>query len=80
MIQIIKYLVAFLLGCLFMAHNPTLSGKVIGVSEQLRDKIVQLTGKADREVANAKTNADNAEKAKKAAAEKKRKEDNGEYE
>jgi hypothetical protein len=63
-----------------MAHNPTLSGKVIGVSEQLRDKIVQLTGKADRTVADAKSNAESAEKAKKAAAEKKRKEDNGEYE
>jgi len=80
MIQILKYLVAFFLGCLFMAHNPTLSGKVIGISEQLRDKIVQLTGKADRSIADAKSNAENAEKAKKAAAEKKRQEDNGEYE
>jgi hypothetical protein len=78
MIQIIKYLVAFFLGCLFMAHNPTLSGKVIGVSEQLRDKIVQLTGKASREAETAKTNAENAEKAKKAAAERKRQEENGE--
>lgn len=78
MVQIIKYLVAFFLGCLFMAHNPTLSGKVINVSEQLRDKIVQFTGKADREATNAKINAENAEKEKKAAAERKRQEENGE--
>ena len=78
MIQIVKYLVAFFLGCLSMAHNPTLSGKVIGVSEQLRDKIVELTGKAGREEANAKENAANAEKAKKAAAEKKRQAENDE--
>lgn len=72
MIQIIKYIVVFFLGCLFMAHNPTLSGKVIGVSEQLRDKIVHLTGKADREAEAAKERAAEAEKAKKAAEERKR--------
>lgn len=78
MIQIVKYLVAFLLGCLFMAHNPTLSGKVIGVSEQLREKIVQLTGKADRDIQNKKDNAASAERAKKEAAERKRQEENDE--
>jgi hypothetical protein len=78
MIQIVKYLLAFVLGCLFMAHNPTLSGKVIGISEDLRDKIVQYTGKADRAVEKKKVDLANAEKAKREAAERKRQAENDE--
>lgn len=78
MIQIVKYLLAFFLGCLFMAHNPTLSGKVIGVSEDLRNKIVQYTGKADRAVEQKKVSLANAEKEKRDAAERKRQAENDE--
>lgn len=48
MIQILKYIVVFFLGCLFMAHNPSLNSKVISLSTMLRDKVVELTGKAER--------------------------------
>ena len=48
MIQILKYIVVFFLGCLFMAHNPSLNSKVISLSTMLRDKVVEITGKAER--------------------------------
>jgi len=74
MIQILKYLIAFFLGCLFIAHNPSLSNNIINVSENIRSKIVEYTGKASREVDRKKEIAENkaksdAEAREKAAAE-----------
>lgn len=48
MVQLVKYLIAFFLGCLFLAHNPELNTKVISVSNTIKDKVVSLTGKAER--------------------------------
>jgi hypothetical protein len=48
MIQIGKYVVVFFLGCLFIAHNPDLNVKVISISNMLKDKVVSITGKAER--------------------------------
>lgn len=50
MIGFLKYLIAFALGAIVMAHNPKLISTVTSLTEQGREKIVQLTGKADREV------------------------------
>lgn len=45
MIQLIKYLVAFCLGCLFMAYNPEFNQQVIDTSDMLKDKAIEITGK-----------------------------------
>lgn len=45
MIQLIKYLVAFFLGCLFMAYNPELNQHVINTSDMLKEKVIEITGK-----------------------------------
>lgn len=48
MLQIVKYIVVFFLGCLFIAHNPDLNGKVISISNMLKDKVVSITGRAEK--------------------------------
>lgn len=48
MLQILKYIGVFFLGCLFIAHNPDLNKKVISLSETLKNQVVNLTGKVER--------------------------------
>lgn len=45
MIQLIKYLVAFCLGSLFMAYNPEFNQHVINTSDMLKNKAIEITGK-----------------------------------
>lgn len=48
MLQIAKYVVVFFLGCLFIAHNPDLNVRVISISNMLKDKVVSITGRAEK--------------------------------
>lgn len=48
MFQLIKYIIVFFLGCLFIANNPELNNKVISLSESLKNQVINLTGKAAR--------------------------------
>lgn len=48
MIQILKYIGVFFLGCLFIAHNPDLNKKVINLSEIIKNQVISLTGKVER--------------------------------
>lgn len=45
MVNILKYIFVFLLGCLFMSYNPELNSHVINGSNMLKDKVIELTGK-----------------------------------
>lgn len=48
MFQFIKYIAVFFLGCLFIANNPDLNVKVIAISETLKNQVMSLTGKVER--------------------------------
>jgi hypothetical protein len=62
MIQLIKYLMVFILGAVVMAHNPKLISSVTAMSDLARTKIVELTGKAGREAERQKEIAEEKKK------------------
>lgn len=79
MVQLLKYTIAFFLGCLFISHNPELNTKVISASNVIKEKIISLTGKAER----IHKNEIDLNKAKEKQAEEQKKnkaKENAEYE
>ena len=48
MLRALQYVLFFFLGCLFMANNPELNQKVLKISESLKEKVMSISGKTER--------------------------------